>query len=840
MGCSVDELQRQTVICRGCENTCAVTCLKQTSQKPGEGRMFYSGNKCETVFTNMGDRTTKGFNHMTFGYDLLFNRFLPSPHAPVCRIGIPRVLNMFESYPFFSTLLTESGFEVVLSSPSHMALYRQGAGSIMSDSICFPAKLVHGHIQDLIHQNVDRIFYPMVVYERLEGDEKNSYNCPIVSGYPDVIDSAVNPWLTHGIPLDKPPVTFKNLRLLKKNCLDYLKPFNIAKNRFERAFQKALAVQSDVMGAIKEKAMAIIRVNESAGKKMILLLGRPYHYDPLINHKLPDMICDYGMDVVSSNLMVSEPGLDAMGDAQVFTQWAYTNRLYQAVHLAERYDCVEVVCINSFGCGPDAIAVDEVRDMLRAIGKNLTVIRVDEMVSTNSIRLRIRTLVEMMKQKTGSITFAPHERKTTTPFRSEDKQKELLLPMISRFHAPFVQDVVSGFGYRAVILPDTDRESRDLGLKFTNNEMCYPAILIIGDVLKALISGTSDPRNSVVGLFQTGGQCRLSSYLSLIKKALVDAGYDYVPVIPIVVSVNGAHHKLLKHPVFKLNTMKLIENGFYYMLYCDVLSRMYYSTVTREKNKGESLALITRYIERGVTEKIKENKGQSLRLLQQAIHEFNALDIHPATSYPKIGVVGEIYVKYNPFSNRNIMDWLIERGMEIDIPPLMYTVFQMLANKRINRNLHLTPSDSFWILSPLFEYRAEQLVRQVDRLYQSFRFYKPFHSINHLKHTAAEIMSLSSQFGEGWMIAAEILSYAREGITTVLCLQPFGCIANQVIAKGLEKRIKDMHPDMNILYIDLDFDTSDVNLYNRLHFLIQHAMDRSVDSSNQDPVKMVL
>lgn len=551
-GTSFEGLKRQSIQCKGCENTCTVTCLSKDNDDGRPSGTFYSGNKCERVFSNTGKSTVRGFNHIVFRYGRIFRPPQSTPHPALGRIGIPRVLNLHESFPFFSTLLSECGFEVVLSAPSHMGQFEQGAGSIMSDNICFPAKLVHGHIQDLIRQKVDRIIYPMVVYEALEGEEKNSYNCPIVSGYPDVIDSAVNPLEVHGIPLDKPALTFKDRGLLRKNCWAYLKRLGIKRQTFERAFHSALQTQKMVMDAIRVKAMERLLANEDAGRKMILLLGRPYHYDPLINHKLPDMICDYGMDVISSFPMNPEEPSPTLSGAQVFTQWAYTNRLYQAADLAGRFSCVEVVLVNSFGCGPDAIAVDELKDMLRSVGKNLTVIRVDEMVSSNSIRLRIRTLVA--------------------------------------------------------------------------------------------------------------------------------AGFERVPVIPIVVSVNAAHHRLMKHPVFKLNTMKLIENGFYYMLYCDVLSRMYYATVSRENTKGG------------------------------------------------------IYVKFNSFSHRNMVRWLIGQGMEIDVPPLMYMVFQMLANKRINRVLNLTQPDSFWLLSPLFEHRAEQLVRQVDRLYRSFRFYKPFHTINQVMH----------------------------------------------------------------------------------------------------------
>ena len=504
--CEIKPLQ-----CKACANQCFVTRMRFAS-----GATFYSGNRCERVFSSSGSVSqSPGANLVEFEERLLFQRSLKPHGRPRARIGMPRALNFYENFPFWSTLFIELGFEVVLSGESSPSLYEKGAGTIMSDSICFPAKLVHGHIIDLMEKQVDRIFYPRVIYEeRTHDDDVNSFNCPIVTGYPDVILSAINPAAT-GVPLDSPVISFQEPETLKKACWRALQGWKVAKNDFDAAFERASHQSADVRQARFRRAQQIVDRAGEEGRNVILLVGRPYHMDRFINQGIPEMLAQMGVDVITSGSIPTQGSLD---EVQVLTQWAYPNKLYNAARYAAQYDHVDVVQLNSFGCGPDALSTDEISSILREAGKSLTLVRVDESASPGSIKLRLRTLVETLRIR-GNARAAAQERVNPPIFMPEDASRKILVPHFTNTMTFVIEAAFADVGYDVEVLPPADDDSLEWGLKYVNNEMCYPAILVIGDIIKALKSGQYDLANVAVGISQTAGQCRASNYLNLLSKA---------------------------------------------------------------------------------------------------------------------------------------------------------------------------------------------------------------------------------------------------------------------------------------------------------------------------------
>ncbi|NQU64944.1 MAG: 2-hydroxyacyl-CoA dehydratase, partial [SAR324 cluster bacterium] len=460
----VNNYTTRQVPCKGCENNCVITRFRF-----GEQRTFFSGNKCEKFFSSRGQKTEAGVNLFQYKQDLLFSRCQTRVETPLLTVGIPRVLNMFENFPFWHTLLTSCGIDVALSSPSTMKLAEKGLGTVMSDSICFPAKLVHGHIMELVEQNVDRIFYPMVILEKNEfHDANNSFNCPIVSSYPEVIDSAINPAQKYQIPFDKPVITFNDKSLLLKSCQAYLKQFGVSKVTVKKALEKALTAQQEYKTALTTKGAAVIQAATEKKRLLIVLAGRPYHVDPLINHKTPEILTRLGADVITEDaLPLTDDG--HFDPVQVITQWSYPNRIFKAAQWTiTQPDNIQFIQLNSFGCGPDALVTDETKEILKSVGKNHTLIKIDEISSTGSVILRLRSMVESLKQKKASERQNPRQRPTTPIFGKEDKKRTILAPHFADNYSPLIPAVFKLAGYNVVTLPKPDRASVDLGLQYAN------------------------------------------------------------------------------------------------------------------------------------------------------------------------------------------------------------------------------------------------------------------------------------------------------------------------------------------------------------------------------------
>lgn len=803
-------------VCNGCENVCKVSVLVFEN-----GNRFFTGNQCEKVFSNKGSVVKKGFNFPQYKYELLFTRETKPAVNNSFRqkIGIPRVLNFYDNYPFWNTLFRECGFEIVLSDRSSRELYEKGSGYLMSDNICFPAKIVHGHILNLIEKGVDRIFYPITTHAfDDEPDSNNCFNCPIVTGYPDVVRNTVHPGQLSNISLDTPNINFKNIRLLEKASYKYFMQLGIRKGEFKKAFEIALKEQSRFKEELNSVAGTIIGQCNADDSKMIVLAGRPYHIDPMLNQNIPEIITGFGIPVLTEDCLPEEN--INLGGIGVITQWAYPNRIFKAAKWAAGNENTELVMINSFGCGPDTIVTDEIKEILESEGRNFTLIRVDELNSSASLKLRIRSMVESIKAgKKDSHSGQNTRRVTTKPFETEDRARKILVPYFSPFHVAYIAGTFNSMGYNIEILPPSDRESIEIGLKYVNNEICYPATIVIGDILKALLSGRYDTRGIAAGLTQTGGQCRASNYIPLLKKALVKAGFQDVPVVAVTLARGGLNHQ----PGFTIDKNSLVLQGIKGLLFCDSLASLYYSTAPREKYKGSSLALVNKFNALLLENDGKLNTDYLVYMLEDAVDHFNNIETNDG-NIPKIGVVGEVFVKNNPFGNNFIVDRLVQSGYEIIMPPLINMFIQWFVNAGVKNELNIEESKFKYYLAKITELYYNRLHSRFEAAGKLSRYYFRHPSIREIASRAEKIINMASHyFGEGWMIAGDIAWMYENGIRNIVCLQPFGCLANHIVAKGLEKKLKEQLPDLNIAFLDIDYGSSDVNLQNRLHLLMNRV-----------------
>ncbi|MDH6357516.1 acyl-CoA dehydratase activase-related protein [Parabacteroides sp. PF5-9] len=814
----IDKIETKELSCKGCTNKCAVLRFRFDN-----GNTCYAGNKCEKVFFNNSQAEKKGYNAFEMKNDLLFKSEVSSINTPdpLPTIGIPRVLNMFENYPFWHALFTACGFNVILSPESTFSLYQSGAGSIMSENICFPAKLVHGHILALIQQKVDRIFYPMIPKEEKEFNRSvNSFNCPVVSGYPDVIRSAMDPEGKYGIPFDKPVITFNTEKALEKTAYAYFATLGISKPVFLKALGKAKQIHNDFKQQLIDQQKQLLEKAANDKELAFIVAGRPYHADPLVHQKVGQILSDLGAHVFTDDVFRTAPN-SGFGKLNIVSQWSYPNRVVQAaMEVAKLPQHIQLIQLNSFGCGPDSFFMDEINDILKQAGKNHTILRIDEIASPGSIRLRLRSLIESLKSAQQKTTFTPIQpfKGYDTFYTEKDRQKTILIPWFADYISPFIPAIGALAGYTFVNLPKSTKQSAETGLKYGHNEVCYPSTLILGDIINALQSGKYDLENTVVAITQTGGQCRATNYIAQIKNGIQNAGFKNIPVL--AVSTGEVFQNDQK--AFKVPVVKLLNIIVYALLYADGLQQMYSSTIIREKKKNETQKLFDFYVERGIDAIKKNNHHLLLGLLEQAVADFNQVDIHEK-SFTPIGLIGEIYLKYNDYGQAHITEWLRSKGMEVMTPPIMDFVMPYFVNAKVNMQNGLLSSG---VLKQLFQSIAWKYINsrmeKTEQVMKKFRFYRPAESVFTKAEYASEIVDLSNQFGEGWSIPAEVACYAHQGVNKVVCVQPFGCIANHVVARGVEKRMKKLYPDMNLLFLDIDGGIAEVNLQNRLHFMLAY------------------
>ena len=877
---SIDDLlclahyETKQLQCHGCENNCYVSRYTFAN-----GNKYYSGNKCERVFNNKGKNEVKGENIYTYKYKLLFDRETSSnvtkhytarnssdavKHC-TARIGIPRILNMYEEYPFWNALLRAAGFDIILSSESTFGKYEGALNTVMSDNICFPAKLAHSHLKELNENpEVDRILMPYVVYEHNDDPEHslNSFNCPVVSGYSDVIKSVIDLQK----PLDAPVINFAQPKALEKQIVDYLKGLGVSKKTAKAALQQAIVAQQEYTTAIKKKALEILLNKDkkedtldckSDDKLTILLAGRPYHTDPLVQHKLSEMIANLGVNVISDDIVRSDEveledgkaaGLSKdpssyQAETYLVKQWAYMNRIMKSAQwAAEQGNDIHFVQMTSFGCGPDSFIQDEIRDIMRRHNKPFTLLKIDDVSNIGSLKLRVRSLVESLKgvnevkseerrvknqteanHKVQSSNLKPQSLQQTKVFTQQDVHRKILAPFMTEYLTPIIPPILKLIGYDVEVLPMSDEASAELGLKFANNEVCYPATLIVGDIIKALKSGKYDLQNTAVVMSQTGGQCRATNYAGLIKRAMVSNGFQDVPLITLGVTASTGEasgstddkQDYNEQDGFNVPWLKYSQIIITAILYGDAINEMYNACIVRERKKGIAKVLRDKYM-RLIDEPIAKNSAKGLiKLLEKAAEEFDEMTID--RNLPKVGIVGEIFLKFNPFSHQFLEKYIISKGIEV-VPPLLAPFFlQEFVNVEVQKHMRLSCTRvPDFVVKGAYQALIGRRLRQVNKAASKFRYFRRFTNIYDDAKEVDGLVSLAAQFGEGWLLPADIVGYIRDGVDNIISLQPFGCIANHVISKGIEKRLHDRFPQLNLVSLDFDSGVSEVNVTNRL------------------------
>jgi len=816
----VDEFEMTTSFrrCGKCGNNCLLTINKFSTEEE-----FISGNRCERGLGIEKPKENKLPNLYEYKYKRTFNyKPLKEEEAKRGVIGIPRVLNMYENYPFWFTMLTNLGFSVKLSAVSSKKIYELGIETIPSESACYPAKLAHGHIMNLINRGVKTIFYPCISYEKNEfKDAQNHYNCPIVTSYPEAIKNNMDELKLNNINFIEPFLSLDNDKELAKRIVDEFKMFNVTLQEAKAAIKAASAEREAYKREIQRKGEEVIEYLRKNNKKGIVLCGRPYHVDPEINHGIPDIISSFDMAVLTED-SISHLGV-LKDKLRVVDQWMYHSRLYRAAAFVAEESCVDIIQLNSFGCGLDAVTTDQVSEIISSKGKIYTVLKIDEGNNLGAAKIRIRSLKAAMDERERK-NYKPVEEKIVYKnpvFTPEMRKKHTILaPQMSPIHFELIETAVRAAGYNIEVLPSMDMKAVDEGLKYVNNDACYPSIIVVGQMIEALKSGKYDLNNTSVIITQTGGGCRATNYIGFLKMALKHAGFEQIPVI----SLNAVG--LEEQPGFKV-TPKLLNKAIMALVYGDLFMRVLYRTRPYEKIKGSANELHAKWNERVQVNLINGSKREFNNNIKEIIKDFDTLPLLNINK-PRVGVVGEILVKFHPTANNDIVGILENEGAEAVVPDLLdfffYSTFdadfkaRYLAGSKITRHL----------CNLAIMYLESYRKTMKKCLEKSSRFYKPKH-IKELADMASPILSLGNQTGEGWFLTAEMIELIESGASNIVCLQPFACLPNHVTGKGMIKALKERYPSSNIVAIDYDPGASNVNQLNRIKLMLSVAFKNLED-----------
>ena len=1011
-------------VCKLCQNHCKLTITTFS-----DGSRFVTGNRCERG----GDAKKKRSDRPNL-YDYKYKRCfayrrLTDKAATRGEIGIPRALNMYENYPFWFTLLTTLGFKVMISGRSSHELFETGIESIASENICYPAKLVHGHIKWLLDKGVKTIFYPCVSYEEnLVPNTDNHYNCPVVANYPLVVGANMPELREDGVRYMHPYFNLANHELMVDRILEEFAWANVTREEVETAVKAAYAEDKVFKHDVQQEGLTALAYMKEHNCRGIVLAGRPYHIDPEINHGIPETICSLGMVVLSEDSICelqpgeklnlteflsegeADPrsknaaGFRHVGDRtvtkmplRVTNQWAYHSRLYAAAHFVASYPGLELVQLNSFGCGLDAITTDQVAEILADKADVYTLLKIDEVSNLGAAKIRLRSLKAAVEEReankarmakaalatsdesgsaesdaprnaahaaaqaaarkaqeqaesdlataqaalaeaqaavaaaeakvkaadrpvdaadAGSDAAAPANAPKSTGFRKtgskaptpgrqvlldatmaanpkltkamrdaskraakrdiadvrlaalgdgttndaanaksksaksksghnnatmsryahrekfvKDMKKDytIVAPQMSPIHFSLVESVIRSGGYKFDILKHASREDVETGLKYVNNDACYPAIMVIGQLIDAILEGKYDPDKVCLAITQTGGMCRATNYFGLIRKALIDAGYPQIPVIAI--STQG----LEDNPGFKV-TPALLHRTVKALILGDLLMKCLYRVRPYEVEKGAANRLYEQWDV--IVREALEHHGFSKTaaktpwlkrrylpypvLAREIVKSFDALPLKDVPRKVRVGVVGEILVKYQPDANNHVVDVIESQDCEAVVPGIMeFMTTRPYITDWNEKNLGMGGNKTVYALmrKGLDLYNAPIKAA----LATSNGKFKQDEPMPELVKKAAEVTSIGVQAGEGWLLTAEILELIEQGCPNVICAQPFACLPNHVTGRGMFGKIRRLHPEANIVSIDYDPGASEANQLNRIKLMIAAA-----------------
>ena len=797
--------------CHGCGNSCLIT-----SSSFSDGSKYFTGNRCERGIGGE-PAADKAPNIYEYKYKRLFEYYKPRSNARRGKIGIPRVLNMYEDYPFWFTFFSALDYEVVLSGKTTAKTYYRGMATVPSDSLCYPAKLVHGHIVDLVERGAKKIFYPCIPYNIIDEKhpEDNHYNCPVVASYAENIRDNMDILNEKGVKLIQPFLPLNSPRRLKERLHEEMKGTGISHGEIDDAVDAAYMELERYKSDVREYGAKILERIEREHLPAILLAGRPYHVDPEINHGIPELIQSYGLPVISEDMVYHLP---VKGDKlKIVNQWSYHARLYHAASYVAEHDNITLIHLSSFGCGLDAITTGQVKAILEEHHRLYTLIKLDQVSNLGAARIRIRSLIAALSRRHEE-PYAPMNVIERPRFTADCKKTHtILVPQMAPIQFELLMTTLQKYGYNTVMPEMPDKRAIDIGLRYVNNDMCYPAIVVIGQLLSAVQSKQCDPEHTAIMLFQTCGACRATNYLNLMREALKDAGYPQIPVFACIGRESETDSFHLSSGC-AIDVMKAITYG-------DLLMRVVNRIRPYELVPGSTMRLYDKCLKACKDELAHGNFFKYKKNIKAIVKEFDTIPINEEIVKPRVGIVGEILVKYHPVANNHLEEFLLAEGAEVIMPDLInfleYMFYDDIVKRKLLDGKYIDKVKSEMAIQVLEFYRAPA----TKALRNSKRF-TPAANIKELAELASKQVSLGNMAGEGWFLTGEMMELVECGVPNVICLQPFGCLPNHITGKGVMHALRDRYPGSNIIALDCDAGASEVNQENRIKLMLSVAKER--------------
>ncbi len=797
--------------CKGCGNHCEL----QMNRFPS-GQKFFSGNRCEFAMKSGGARKKTGETFIDWKLERLFGATpLDEKDAPMGAIGIPRVLNMYEHYPYWFALFTALGFRVVLSRASDHAMAQLGTDTIPSQTLCFPAKLAHGHLAELARMGLHEIWFPCVPREGTPFREADGrFACPVVGGYPEALRlNAAESF--PDVAIRTPFVDLSNPKSVERALLEAFP--KLEARRVREAVKAGEAALADYRRDVSQKGEALWRAHEASGEPIIVLAGHPYHLDPLVNHGIPSLIESMGAAVVTEDAVAHlAPQPEGI---EVVNQWTFHSRLYRAASLVLRTPGAELVQLVSFGCGLDAITSEQIKRLLEPAGKLFTMLKIDEGDTLGAARIRLRSLLAAVEDRHASHRTIPIELIKEREKREKPKEsgpvlrRTLYAPQMAPIHFPIIAGALQSLGWDVRILPEVRPQAIELGLAHVNNDACYPAIVVIGQLLDALKSDEIDHAHSALLLAQTCGPCRATNYPNLLKWALKEIGCEDIPVVTLAAGkIEGAEQLELG--------LKGLHRLMVALVYGDLLQRLSLYVRAHETTKGSTKPLIEKWTARGIAAAQKGDGRAFAREAPEIVRDFLSLPVDGVLK-PRVGIVGEILLKYHPKANLEIVEEIISEGAEPVLGDLSSFFLYCL-----NDNIFQAQAFGASKLKAAFAWLAARHLESLRKPMAEALKGTPLEGVSTLKDGLELIkgfVSPGQEAGEGWLLTAEMLDFINTGAENVVCLQPFGCLPNHITGKGVMRRLRTDFPQANLCAIDFEAGTSRSNVANRLKLFLAQA-----------------
>jgi predicted nucleotide-binding protein (sugar kinase/HSP70/actin superfamily) len=831
------------MICQYCTNHCSRTIVTFS-----DGQSFVTGNRCERgeVTANPDDPETKKLiaeitkkmmavpDMVKRTNQLLVKDYTPAKLLPQTgkTIGIPRVLDFWSSLPFWKAFFTSLGYTVVVSKQSDYKLFERGLQSIASDTICFPAKLVHGHVLDLVDKKVNSIFFPMMVAMPSDHTKfkKATAVCPVVQGYPDVSRNSDDPEGNYGIPMIQPVFHWTDTEQREKQTVAYFhERWGIKKSILKKAVAEGERALNTFRSTLAEEGAKVLEDVRKKGDFAICLAGRPYHADTLINHNIAQHFTTMGIPVLTTESLPGVFDQDLDKHTRMEVKNTFHMRMLGATMLAAKDPALELVQIVSFGCGHDSVLTDEMNRMLHEVSmKELLMLKLDEGDARGPVGIRVKSFIETVRAR-RKVKFPPKTEGPLYPakFLETDKQKRtVLVPNLSYSFSILATAYFRSLGYNAVQLPLGGPEAFALGKKYVHNDICFPAQVNIGENLLWIQQHPEIPHDQLcVGLSKNCENCRAVQYATLARKALDEMGYADVPII-----TTGKDTKDM-HPGFKLG-LPFQLHMLWGLTVMDCIETIYRRSRPYELHAGDTQRVYDKWMPK-IMEEIAYTPNKeiaypktALLMLDQAIEEFNKIEVDSSYRKPRVALLGEILMNYHAGANGHIEEYLINNGMEVYLPGMtdFFRVDEVVRREKLKRGLIAKPIEN-WLIGGITAKIYTHAVKTVQKHYKNYKLYEHHADCYELVKLVGDIIDPTYNTGEGWLIPGEILYNAPHGINSFIIVQPFACLANHISGRGLTKAVKARYPHIQVLSLDYDPDTSFANIENRLQMLIINARD---------------